>query len=195
MRGSWEAGPERVQLKFDEAVSERFAFLARFGYVMEEALPTLVRYRKGGLEARIYHGRMSYEIGFELIRQGTRYSLEALVRASDAQAAEAYRPYAATTPEGVADGLERLAGLVRRHAERALRDDAAFFAAAVALSEAAAAAYALEVLAGQVRPKAHAAFRNGSYGEAVALLEKIRPVLSPAEQRMLEIATKRAAGS
>ena len=53
-------------------------------------------------------------------------------------------------------------------------------------------AYALDVLAEQIRPNADAAFRSGDYRRAAELYEKIRPRLSAEEIKKLALAKARA---
>lgn len=188
-----EIGRERTRLNFPNAVSEKFSFLGDLGFSEVESLPTIVRYRKGDLEVHVYHGRQSYEIGFEVGRQEARYSMSELIRANDPETAERYRDYAATTAEGIAEGLTQLEGLVKRYGERALRGDPEFFATLANQRKAWAEGYELDVLAKQLRPKADTAFRSGDYRQAAELYEKIRPRLSAAELKKLELAKERAA--
>jgi hypothetical protein len=179
-------------MNFANAVSERFAFLDDLGFSKSESLPTLVRFRKGDLEINVYHGRQSFEIGFEIARQGAQYSISEIIRVTDPETAERYRNFSTTTPHGVAEGLTHLEELVKRYAGLALRGDPVFFAKLESQRKAWMEGYALDVLAGQLRPKAETAFRRGDYREAVALYEKIRPRLSATELKKLELARERA---
>ncbi|HSD22470.1 MAG TPA: hypothetical protein VLC54_20640 [Anaeromyxobacter sp.] len=181
-----------MRLNFADAATRSFAFLSDLGFGEVESLPTIVRYRNGDLEVAIYHGRQSFEIGFEVVRSGARYTISELIRAADPEAAERYRNYAATTPQGIAEGLSRLEGLVKRYGERALRGDPAFFATLDEQRRSWAEGYELDVLAGQLRPKADAAFRGGDYRQAADLYERIRPRLSAAELKKLALAKERA---
>lgn len=192
MNASDHVGRERTRLNFADAVSNRFAFLSGLGFGEVELLPTLVRYRKDDLEVAIYHGRQSFEIGLEVARLGARYSIEELIRAADPEVAAQYRNYATTTPQGIAEGLARLEGLVKRYGERALSGDPVFFAMLDEQRKSWAEGYALDVLAGQLRPKAEAAFRSGDYRQAADIYERIRPRLSAAELKKLELAKERA---
>lgn len=184
--------PEGRRLDFANAVSKRFTLLDDLGFSAVESLPTLVRYRKGDVGVSVYHGRQSYEIGFEITHGGSRYSISELIRATDPEAADRYRNFAATTLEEIGEGLIQLEQLVERYAERALRNDPEFFAVLQDQSKASAECYTLHVLAGQVRPKAEAAFRRGDYREAAALYEKIRSRLNATELKKLALATERA---
>jgi hypothetical protein len=184
--------PGRLHLNFAKIATQAFAFLTSVGFSQVEAAPTIVRYRRGDVGADVYHGRQSYELGFEVGRGETRYSMSELIRAADAEAAKRYRVYAATTQAGVIEGLRQLADLARQYGTRALQGDGNFYAALEKQRSSRAQEYALDVLASQLRPKAEEAFRHGSYLEAAKLLERIRPLLTLAELKKLAIAKGRA---
>jgi hypothetical protein len=116
-----EGGRERTRLNFAHAVRQRFAFLDDFGFSESESLPTLVRYRKGEVEVTLYHGRQSFELGFEISRDGGRYSMSELIGVADVEAAKRYRNYSTTTSAGVVEGLSQLAELVMRYGDRGIR--------------------------------------------------------------------------
>jgi hypothetical protein len=180
-----------MRLDFVNAVMEHFRLLNDLGFSVTEQLPTIVRYQKGDIQVDVYHGRQSHELGFGIERRGVRYSLSDLMRASDPKAIEQARNFAATTETGVAEGLKRLAELVTRYGEPALKDDPEFFELLANQRQLWAERYALDVLAKQLRPEAHDAFRNGRYLEAADLYERIRPCLTPAELQKLAIAKDR----
>jgi hypothetical protein len=187
-----EVGRERTRFNFAHAVRQRFAFLDDFGFSEVESQPTLVRYRKGEVEIALYHGRQSFEFGFEISRDGGRYSMSELIGVADIEAGKRYRSYAATTSAEVVEGLVQLAELVTRYGDRALRTDPAFFAMLEDHRKSRSEGYALDVLATQLRPKAQAAFQQGNYREAAELYGRIRPRLSAAEEKKLALAKERA---
>lgn len=186
--------PERTRLNFADAVSRSFAFLTDLGFSQVESSPTFVRYRKGGVEADVYHGRQSYELGFEIGRDEVKYSMSELIRAADPETARQYRNFIATTQGALTEGLARLQGLIKRYGQRALQADPAFFVALGNQRKAWAEGYALEVLEGQLRPKADEAFRRGNYREAAELYERIQSRLTPTELKKLAIARERDQG-
>jgi hypothetical protein len=191
MGAETKIGRERERLNFADAVRKRFAFLSDHGFTEVESLPTIVRYQKNDLEIDVYHGRQSFEIGFGIARQGSRYSLSELIRAADPAVAEKYRSDTATTPNGIAEALGRLQELVSRYGERALRGDVEYFSALESQRKSWAEGYALDVLEAQIRPKAEAAFREGDYRQAAELYEKIRARLSATELKKLALARER----
>lgn len=183
--------PDRSYLNFEGRVRETFAFLGNIGFLEIESLPTLVRFRKGEVEVDVYHGRQSYEIGAGITHSGVRYVISEIILAIDPEVAARYRRYAATTPQGVATGLEELSELMKRYGARALSGEARFFLELEKQRKSRKEEYALNVLAEQVRPKADEAFRQGDYATAADLYACIRGRLSPAELKKLTLAEKR----
>lgn len=187
---------DRSHLDFARKVRGAFTFLTADGFVEIEALPTLVCYRKGGIEVDVYHGRQSYEIGAGVTGFGTRYAMAEIVRATDPETAKGYRNAVATTPEVVAAGLEELSSLMKRYGTAALQGDPQFFSILERQRKHWSEEYALDVLVEQLRPRADDAFRRGDYSTAAELYGRIRDRLSPAEIRKLALAEeRRRAGS
>jgi hypothetical protein len=81
-------------LNFSEKAREVFAYFSGDGFLEAEIMPTLVRYRKDGIEVDIYHGRQSYEIWAGVSADGERFSLSKIIRMSDQAFADKYRNYA-----------------------------------------------------------------------------------------------------
>jgi hypothetical protein len=183
---------DRQHMQFPEAVTQVFAFLREQGFQDIESSPTISRYRFGNVTANVFHGRRSYELGFEIGRENEMYAMSELIRASDRDRADRYRNPVATTSAEVVEGLQRLADLVRAYADRALRNDPSFFDLLRQQREAWSEQYALDVLCDQVRLKAEAAFREGRYREAAELYGQIRARLSAVEIKKLQIAMKRS---
>jgi hypothetical protein len=184
--------PDRADLHFERMVRGAFMFLEDLGFTEVEAMPTLVRYRKGDVEVDVYHGRRSYEVGAGITAFGVRYPLSAIIRAVDPAAEETYRVYSATTPERIAEGLEELSSLMRRYGTDALRCDPQFFSTLAKLREQWSKDYALDVLASQLRPRAEEAFRRRDYVTAAELYARIKGRLTPVEAKKLTVAETRS---
>lgn len=187
--------PDRLHLHFERKVRGAFTFLADKGFAEVESLPTLVRFHKSGIEVDIYHGRQSYEIGAGISVFGIRYALSEIVRATDPAAAKAYSNATATTPEGVAAGLEEVSSLMKRYGgccTKRLKGDPLFFSMLEMQRKQWSEEYALCVLADQLRPKAHDAYRRGDYATATDLYSRIRNRLSATEIKKLALAEARS---
>lgn len=190
VNASENTGDDRTMCDFAAIVRQHFAFLADYGFYETESMPTIVQYRRGDLDLNVYRGGQSYEIGMQVGHADERFSMSELIRATDPEAAERYRNSAATTPVALVSGVERLAELLGRYGDRALRDDPGFFDDLRRQRQSWAENYALDVLAEHTRPKAEAAFREGRYREAAELYERIAARLSPAEKAKLAAARK-----
>ena len=186
----------RVALDFPGAVKTAFGFLADFGFREADIEPTIVRYLTERIFLSVYHGRSSCELGIEVgLRNATGeqpgYSLSEFVRLLDPAAAEQLKDFCATTASEVAVGVSRLATHVKQYVAPHLAGNEAGFAALAQQRREWADAFAADVMARQVRPKAAEAFREKRYGEAAGLYESIKSLLSPAELTKLEYAKKR----
>jgi len=177
-------------LHFDMAVLEIFGFLESMGFSILQICSTLVRYGKDELEVNIYHGRSSYEIGFEISRKGVKYPIGTILEVSDRNLVDTYRDYAATTPAAVIKGLSGLAKLVRQYATPALEGSAEVFEELAKESQRAIDRRALEVRASQIRPRAEEAFRKHQYRQAAELYDQILPSLTPTELKKVAFAKK-----
>ena len=184
--------PRQARLRFEMAATSAFAFLKDLGFSQIGVSPTIVRFRKAEVEADIYYGRRSFELGFEIRRGMTKFSLSELIRIIDPETAKKYRNFTATTQRALDEGLERLAELVMRYGQQALHGDPEVFTALEKEGKSWAESYALDVLARTLRPKADEAFRHGNYREAAELYERFRSRLAADEIKKLEIARKRA---
>lgn len=88
--------------------------------------------------------------------------------------------------------LDELSRLLSDYCLPALNGDTHFYALLETERKRRSKAYALEVLAGNVRPQAEEAFRRGDYALAVELYSQIKECLSPAELKKLSMAERRA---
>jgi len=185
---------DRAHLNFESAARERFGFLNDLGFSEIEAHPTLIRYRKDGVEVDVYHGRLSYEIGAGISYLGTRYAMAEIIRAVDPEAAKRYGGALTSTAEGVVAALEELSSLMKCYGVAALRGDPQFFSTLEEKHKIWVEDYWLDGLARQLRPQADEAFHRGDYSKAAELYARIRDRLSPAEIKKLALAEKRRGG-
>ncbi|MCA3078939.1 MAG: hypothetical protein ING71_09150 [Rhodocyclaceae bacterium] len=182
----------RGELNFVGAARDHFAFLKSFDFREVEALPTLLRFQKDDVEVTLYHGRRSYELGFEINWLDGSCSLCDIIRYFDSDKGSSYQNYQATTAAQIVSGLSRLSGLVRQFCGPALNCDASFFEALRQQRELWTEKYWLEMRASQVRPKAETAFRNRDYQQAAFFYDQIRACLSATELKKLALAKSRA---
>lgn len=182
---------DRSYFNFEEKVRRAFSFLTDLDFNEVEALPTLVRYRKDGVEVDVYHGRQSYEIGAGVSAFGTRYAISEIIRAVNPDAAKQFRYVTTSTSEGIILGLEKLSSLMKHYGREALEGNSKFFSKLEKQRQLWVEEYSLDVLAEQLRPQAEEAFRRKDYSKAADLYSRIKKCLSPAEIKKLNVAEKR----
>jgi hypothetical protein len=132
---TFPAGPDRARLGFLEEVMARFGFLEReYGMVQVRTETTFVRWESPAVFAQAYHGRSSYEIGFQVglrrpdaPERETHYSIQEIMDVLGVREKEGFTEILADTAEEVREGVARIAGHVRRHARPALVGDPAFY--------------------------------------------------------------------
>ena len=185
---------DRTDLHFARKVRGAFLFLQEMGFAEVEAASALVLYRKDDVEVDVYHGRQSYEVSAGVTAFGVRYSMSELIRTADTAAAQTYRSTVATTSEGIADGLAELCSLMKSYGGDALKGDRQFFSKLAKQREQWSEDYALDVMAGQLRPQAEEAFRRGNYAMAAELYARIEGRLTQTEVKKLAFAKSRSSG-
>ena len=176
---------------FTEAVREAFRFLIEDGFREAEASPTLVKFERGKIIVNVFLGRRSNELGAEIVKSGQRFSLSEIIRTTDPAKAASYRSFATRSADDLPIGLQQLSALLQRHGPPALDGDLEFFGRLEEQRRNWSETYAMDVLAGQLRPTADAAFRKGDYAAAADLYGKIRARLDAAELKKLAIAERR----
>ena len=193
-------GPERFRLGFSEAVQSAFGFLQQdYGFRCVEAGPTFVRYESDLAFVNIYHGRASYELGFEVGRRPdvrgqpeSHYTMAEILQLAAAEAEAGNSCFQASTREGVQQLVPRLAALVRKYAPPALRGDPSTFDRLRELQSANSQRYINESRLARVREQAEEAWQKKWYPLVVRLYESIPQDLTRVEARRLEYARKHA---
>jgi len=200
MKSETQAQANRTSLRFADAAEKHFAFLEAQGFQRTQSEPAFVRFESSTLFINIYHGRKSFEIGAELGRRGNAedekqpYPMSALLGVAGVPTAKDYRDYATHTPDGVNEGLGKLAELFRDHVCRNLQN-ARLFQLLKEQRQAWASDFADGVNLRKARRKLDAAWHAKNYAKVVELLEPLRTDLTSTELKKLEYAKKEIAES
>jgi hypothetical protein len=121
-------------LGFEQSVSSIFGFLARYGFAAVGADDLSAHYASDCARLAIRRDRLSSELSLELARADHPdelvhpYSMQDLIRLTDQELARRYRDFAATSPDAIVRGLQKLAENLKTFGDRALRCDAEAFA-------------------------------------------------------------------
>lgn len=186
---------DRQELRFAEVAEEKFGFLQEHGFKRVQSEPSFVRFESRPAYVNVYHGRQSFEVGLEIgsLAAGadeTSYSMSEIIRLVEPGEADGYRNYAAHSPEGVAEGVQRLAMLFRRYVNAGVLDDAVLFERLRKGREMWSREYATEVNLTHTRQKLEVAWHAKDYAKVVELLRPLRDALTPTELHKLEYAEK-----
>ncbi|AUN30729.1 hypothetical protein [Niveispirillum cyanobacteriorum] len=173
---------------FAALVKHYFQFLIDAGFEETGCQRFSVSFCKAEVTVFIFRETRSYEIDAVIALPGGQFGIEDVIRHNGPPNGEPYRAYAALTEPAIANGLERLAKLLKTHGAPALEGDKLCFDRMAQLRDEASAAYALNALLSHVRPKAEIAFKVRDYAKAAKLYRQIRQHLSPAEVKKLAYA-------
>jgi hypothetical protein len=186
-------------LRFIGAVREEFGFLADHGFRELSASAYAVDFESDTVRVRIAHERLSYELSANFARRAhpeelaSSYSYGTYLKLVDPAAGEAYRDYAATTPDAVRRGVAKLATEVRAATPMLTGDDATYDELGH-----------LRMLAGEKMAAgsrrhaygkpAEAAWESKDWPAVVEAYARYEDDLTESERRRLDLARRRVAG-
>jgi len=187
---------ERNKFFLDEA-RKSFDFLIDLGFAVSPPADfkwsLKVLFVNGDVSLSVCYELDSYQIYADFAFEGSRYDLGALITYCDPDVGEPYRGWMTTTPEGITNGLQQLADLVKKYGIRALRGDREFMRGMVADWLVRRDRYCEEMCVSRIRTDADIAFRARDYTDAAELYSSIRDCLTPVELKKLELSIKYAA--
>jgi hypothetical protein len=191
----------RSQLRFKEAVLSAFDFLPReYGFLVKRMEPTLVRYESPEVFVNIYHGRASYELGFEIGRLASdahkkenTFSIDDILDLVGVRAETGNNLLQASTPEGVNRFVPMLAALVKKHAAPVLQGDVDLFERLAEIQSKKSDQLLKKWSLDDIRKEAEGAWHQKNYARVAELFESIQEELTPAEAKKLDYARLRAA--
>ena len=186
---------DRGALHVSIEAKDSFCFLETLGFRCVREEPTLVSYELPPTRINVYHGRRSYEIAAEIESASTpneRYSFSEILQIIDPGRGTAYRNYAARTPEGVAEGLHRLACDVRLCVEAGILQDRQLFYRLKLQGDKLAWKRAIDSQLLQARRESGAAWAKKDFRRVVQALSPFEPHLDPSELKKLEYSKKHA---
>ena len=192
-----EAGKDRWQLGFKEAVLSSFGFLRTYGLRPVEEDVTFVRYESDSVFVNIYHGRGSFEIGVEIGRldRTEKYRLDYIIswageQAWDAEGFGRGTMFQVSSREGVQNMVPKVAELVKRYGDPFLLGRPAFYASLEKANERASVSYEHEQMLTLIRREAETAWTAKNFGRVAELLQPVRADLTEVESKRLAYAEK-----
>lgn len=190
----------RETLGFVDAVHEAFGSLAREHALNEVGSDAhTVHYQGPAGWLTVTHDPLSYELDMSFTPVGIGvdrpFGLADFIRVADRDRADDYRSFAATSPRAVRLGVERLADDLRTFAEPALRCDRSFLTRVAEIREEGITEFGREMNRGRDDQAADQAMRDHDWPRIVQLYEPREDQLNRVEQRRLDVARKRLAGT
>lgn len=196
MVGRFVPGPERARFRFSEFVLDAFGYLvSEFGYAVSKTDVTFVSWFGPGGEVRLYHGRGSYEVGFEMVFPGTDevFSLYDLLVGVGESSRAVEVSNAGSTPERMQETVGQLAEIARDTLPAVLRGDRETLDRIRSTTQERERAARSEIQIEQVRAECARAWKAQAYDEYVRLLDDLRKLtdLTAVEEKRFQIATRK----
>lgn len=188
---------EREELHFATSAIEAFNFLERdYGYAVFANDLYHVLYKNGGLTIRIFHGKQSYEIGFEFSSQahqnGNRYRLPIILKAIDVDASKFERGYfQAHEEDKIRSSLKKLADIVQKYGAKFLLGGLSTFAEIEAVEKAENTRVTDQYSLSGKRKRVEKAWDSGEYEKVVEIYETYKEKLTKLELKRLEYAKRK----
>lgn len=192
------AGPDRHRLGFAASVQSAFGFLvSKYGLRCLRAESTFVRYQSERVFVNIYHGRASYELGFEVgqlpeypCQPERPFRLGEIIQLAGAEQETGYTFLQASSEERVRRLVPELADLVQRYAGPALDGDPETFQQLAEVRSERSRQLVREAELGRIRHRAEEAWRAKRYALVAALYESIPNDLTRVERAKLAYAKR-----
>ena len=186
---------KREELNFIKEALLAFRFLIDdYGFrLIKTDSPVLLRYESDLLFVNITHDRISYELDFEIgsiDNESDSFSLSDLAFFQTGVEDQSSFFFQASTSEHVKYCVFKMAEMVRKYAQVALRGDLSVFDAMKKNQIERASLSQKEVFCKTVRHEADVAWKQKNFALVTELLEKIAADLTPHELKRLEYCKK-----
>lgn len=181
---------------FKEEVTRQFDFLKEHGFLLVHSEPPFVRFESRRACVNIYHERLSYEIGLNvgpLPNAGQlSYSTSEIGSLLEPSiGSDIYRDFAATTVRGVAEGVQRLAKLLRHYVNLGLFQDICLFERLRENRKTLSIRFERQLRLSQMRIKLDLAWTARDFAEVAVILCPFQSSLTPTEMRKFKYAKKK----
>lgn len=186
---------KRINLDFSLFVKEKFCFLENdFDFSLGEIETTIVRYRSPLMVVNVYHGRQSYEIGFEICKIDEEpiacFSLPVILRA----VTPAYKGqifFQASERDAIEQCVKTIAKLVEEHCAGLLRGNSNDLKAVQEMQKEMTIEVTKQYTVAPVKNKAIVAWQRRDYLTVVTLYEAVKNDLNDIEKQRLKYAKKK----
>lgn len=197
-----DPGPERKRLGFQDTVKSNFRFLERYGLELVESNSTLVKYESSRVFVRIYHGRVSFELGVELgevsdplEKAVSIFDVVDAEGASDREGLSGHTVFQVSSKKDLEELMPKLSSLVQKYAGPLLRGDRHAYERVREHQSRKAARETREVQLTAVRRKAEAAWQKRDYARLIELFRPWRQYLIGSEAKKLAYAERHSSAA
>ncbi|HLA04390.1 MAG TPA: hypothetical protein VJZ16_00265 [Syntrophales bacterium] len=184
----------RKYFEFPEMVEHHFRFLEQeLGFIMVEASETFIQYRSQLFFVNIYHGRQSYEVGFEVGRideAPLRYGLSALLMVVVPEY-NGNTFFQARDKKTLQKSVERLAQIVKAHCHYLLMGDLETWKKLENIRQLEKKQLHQNYFVRPTKNEALGAWQRRDYEEVICKYETIETDLTEIERRRLACARKK----
>lgn len=185
-------GSNRHKLKFEYEVHKAFGFLIEeYKCKCVSSDVTIVRYESDKIKINIYHGKGSYELGFQIALKNRKsegeelfFSLKEII---DYYEGCDFKPFQTSTEAGVQKFVPIMAELVKKYALEGIKGDENFF---INLSKNRTKWFTKYII-DMVRPEAEKAWKDKDYNRYIELMGEYENQLLPSEKKKIEFIRKR----
>lgn len=185
----------RKDLCFSDIVQKEFSFLEHdFGLSLDALNITIVRYRSPSLAVNVYHGRKSYEIGFELCKVDEKpeicLSLPTILRA----VVPSYKGqtfFQASDRHTLEHCINIMASLVKSYCIDLFKGNVATWKVVKKIQDEMTEEVTNLYTIKPIKIKALEAWQRKDYREVVSLYESVMSNLDDIERRRLDYSRKR----
>lgn len=193
-----EPGPYRATLGFVEVVLAAFEFLIKeHKFHCTQTEVTFVRYESETVYVNIYHGRASFELGFEIGLlseiEERKFTLGEIIDLANAQKDAGDTFFQASKTDRVQMLVPRLAELVKKYAGSALIGKSITFKELEDLRSRRSKELHKAMELRWIRQKVDEAWRKKDYANVVELYKPVRKDLTSSESKKFEYAEKQLA--
>lgn len=189
----------RNQLGFKEEALNAFSFLLKdYGFHLVKEETTFLRYENDKVFVNIYHGRASFELGFEIgllpqsiMDSETKHSLLEIIELHNKQKDLDYTFFQASTKDRVVEYIPKLSHLVKLYAKDALLGDASVFKKLGEIQLNKSNKYIKEMELRRTRQAVEKAWNVNNYSKVITLYETIKNYMTSSERKKFDYAVKK----
>lgn len=187
---------KKSALGFEQAVKNNFSFLKSTGFRCTLLEPTIAKFESQKVNVTVYFYRFEIDLAVEQIKpQSDGYHLGEILQIIDHKNAEQYKGWMASTPQSVAEGIQRLAEQFKYCLRSGIFDVPSIFSRLKKQREISVRDYALNMKMRDALRELELAWKKKNFPKVIKILSPLQEHLNPTELKKLKYAKKHFKGS